>query len=169
VVATAPATRQGGSSGEARWQRWRYPAAQRVKAEAAVCFAKQRHGWANEMKGAWGREKKETPDTPYIHRWRHVTDQYLPRIFVGDVASSMNIWFRSKSNQTAQIWADQTRWPIYGAGQTEHGITDEYMGCRAAITFSFIDAWPKPMNMTLYSSVSEPTNIILIYSSVPTN
>jgi hypothetical protein len=48
----------------------------------------------------------------------------------------MNIWGRSKSNWTAQI---------------------------------FISSWPKPMNITLYSLVSGPTNIISIYLLVPMN
>jgi hypothetical protein len=29
---------------------------------------------------------------PYIHRFGHVTDEYMPHIFVGDVTEPTNIW-----------------------------------------------------------------------------
>jgi hypothetical protein len=76
------------------------------------------------------------PFTPYICRFSHVTDEYMPRIFVGDVAPPMIIWGQSKSNR----------------------ITHIFIGARSKLT-----------NITLNSSVSEPTNIIWIYLSVPTN
>jgi hypothetical protein len=36
---------------------------------------------------------------PYIRWCGHVIDEYKPRIFVGDVASLMNLWGWSKSTQ----------------------------------------------------------------------
>jgi hypothetical protein len=57
------------------------------------------------------------PCAPYIHRWRHVTDEYMSRIFISDVAPPMNIWDGSKSNLTAHIFVslgtDEYNWNIF--------------------------------------------------------
>jgi hypothetical protein len=46
-----------------------------------------------------------TLDPAYIRRWRHITDEYIPRIFIADVTEPMNIWGGgSKSNQTIHIF-----------------------------------------------------------------
>jgi hypothetical protein len=73
------ATRLGGGDGATR----------RAEVEAVVCFAKRQRGRANEMKGAWGREKKEMTDE--YRRTRN--NSPAPHIFVGGATSPMNICY----------------------------------------------------------------------------
>jgi hypothetical protein len=79
------ATRLGGGDGATRRAE--------VEAEAVVCFAKRQRGRANEMKGAWGREKKEMTDE--YRRTRNSSP--APHIFVGGATSPMNICYVYKS------------------------------------------------------------------------
>jgi hypothetical protein len=65
------------------------------------------------------------PCTPYIHRWGHVTDEYRPHIFVGDVAPPLNIWGGSKSNRTAHIVVVET-YIFVDLGTDEYIGTDEW-------------------------------------------
>jgi hypothetical protein len=64
------------------------------RAEVEAHFAKQRRGQANDMKGMWGRERKET-----VVSKSRLTDEYIwarngspaPHIFVGGTTSRTNI------------------------------------------------------------------------------
>jgi hypothetical protein len=44
------------------------------------------------------------PYAPYIRRWCCATDEYSPHIFIGDMATLMNIWDVSKSNRTGPLF-----------------------------------------------------------------
>jgi hypothetical protein len=50
---------------------------------------------------------------PYIPWWCHITDEYKPHIFVGDVASLTNIRGRSKSTHVTFIFIGATTKPTY--------------------------------------------------------
>jgi hypothetical protein len=44
------------------------------------------------------------PNAAYIYQRRHIINEYRSHIFIGDVAESMNIWGKSKSNRTTHIF-----------------------------------------------------------------